>query len=109
MLADSFLAVDRDDPRVASEALTGRIPARNFSGAALFSNEASRIVDPYGLADWPEALELLRTGGPREIIHRVRAAEADGWPGSTQGSGTTPPDDATVAHCRLRRADRPGL
>jgi hypothetical protein len=89
--------IAKDDPRAAEEALTGSIPACNLSGAALLSNGASRIVEPYGLADWPEVLELLRTGGPREIIRRIRAAEADRWRGAP-ASETPPPDDATVAY-----------
>jgi hypothetical protein len=69
--------VAKDDPRAADEAV-----------AALFSNGASRIVDRFGLADWPQVMTLLDTAGPTEVIRRVREAE-----------GGEDHDDATVAHC----------
>ena len=53
---------------------------------------ASRIVNPYGLTDWPGVLELLRASGPAGVITRVRQAEA-------QAPDAQVPDDATVAHC----------
>lgn len=96
--------IAKDDPRVASEALTGSVPARNLAGAALLSNGASRIVDPYGLAEWPEVLNLLRTSAPSEIISQVRKTEADHSRGGPLDP--TPPDDATVAYCRQRRAGK---
>ena len=49
-------------------------------------------MDPYGLADWPTALHLMRTKGPEEVVRRVREVE----------SGAHGSDDATVAFCDLR-------
>lgn len=71
-----------------------------LSSAALLSNGASRIVDPYRLAEWPAALALLRNGGPDQFLRRIREAVAQG--GAT-GSlpGFVSPDDATVAYCDL--------
>jgi hypothetical protein len=95
--------IAKDDPAVANEAVTGSRPLSGLDGFALLSNGASRIVSPYRLADWPGVLELLGTGGPAEILRRVRAAEA-GRPGGPD-AGT--PDDATVAHCtQLPSQDR---
>src|SRR5215475_9737283 len=51
--------VAKDDPRAAAEAVTGSLPLRELTGAALLSNGASRIVSPYGLTDWPGVLSLL--------------------------------------------------
>jgi Protein phosphatase 2C len=81
--------IAKDDPRVASEAVTGTLS--DVHGFALLSNGASRIVEPYGLTDWPGMLALLGAGGPGEVIRRVRDAEA--------GFAAPAPDDATVAHC----------
>jgi hypothetical protein len=81
------------------EAVTGSLSVRDISGAALLSNGASRIVDSYGLAAWPDVLDVLRGRGPSEIIRRVRQAEADDSPGGRRPDAT-PPDDATVAYCR---------
>ncbi|MEH1012096.1 hypothetical protein V6U90_03070 [Micromonospora sp. CPCC 206060] len=82
--------VAKDDPGAASEAITGSCRISDLSGAVLLSNGASRIVDRFGLVDWPGALALLRAHGPAAIIRRVRQAEA---------SSAADPDDATIAHC----------
>ncbi len=88
--------VAKDDPRAAAEALTGSCPLPDLTGAALLSNGASRLVDLFHLAGWPEVLATLATSGPAEIIHRVRQAEAH---------QPVPPDDATIAHCTALTED----
>jgi hypothetical protein len=91
--------IAKDDPFAAQEAVTGSRPLPDVDSVALLSNGASRIVDPYGVTDWPGVLELLDAGGPAEIIRRVRQAEAR----SPEGPDVSTADDATVAHCRLPR------
>jgi hypothetical protein len=80
------------------QAVTGSVPRGQLNGAALLSNGARRVVDPYRLAEWPAVLDLMRTKGPDEILRRVRRAESEA--GAT---GPIPeirsPDDATVAYC----------
>ncbi|MGH3347884.1 MAG: hypothetical protein ACRDO4_12980 [Nocardioides sp.] len=85
----------KDDPHAASEAVTGSTPLDSLTGAAVLSNGASRIVDPYRLAAWPDVLGLLRTKGPDEIVRRVRAAEASAGPST---SDSYSPDDVSVAY-----------
>ncbi|MGH3678906.1 MAG: hypothetical protein ACRDT2_01045 [Natronosporangium sp.] len=80
----------KDDPRAADEAVTGSRPIAELTGAVLLSNGASRIVDRFGLADWPGVMAILASSGPAEVIHRVRQAEA---------RHAVPADDATIAHC----------
>lgn len=82
--------IAKDDPEAAARAVTGSVPLDQLSGVALLSNGASRIVDPYRLADWPEALGLIRTNGPDEILRQVRKADRQ---------TDREPDDATVAYC----------
>jgi hypothetical protein len=108
--------VAKDDPRAADEAITGSLPLTEVSGAVLLSNGASRIVDRFGLTDWPGVLAMLASDGPApdgpapdgpaisdgpalggpasggaaEVIRRVRQAEA---------RHGVAPDDATIAHC----------
>jgi hypothetical protein len=94
--------IAKDDPRAAQEAVTGSLPLADLAGVALLSNGASRIVNPYGLTDWTGVLELLGTGGPAEIIRRVRQAEAH----PPAGADARVPDDATVAHCTELASDR---
>ncbi len=89
--------VAKDSPRAAAEGVTGSRPVADLAGVALLSNGASRIVDPYGLADWPGVLAVLRESGPAEIIRRVRQAEADGTS-----------DDATLVYCTQLGPPRQG-
>jgi hypothetical protein len=90
--------IAKDDPAAAAQALTGSEPLSDLAGAALLSNGASRIVDPYGLADWPAVLNLLRARGPAEIIRLVREAESGRSPRGRE-PGLKDPDDATAAYC----------
>ena len=87
--------IAKDDPNAAKEAVTGSRSLDDLASVALLSNGASRIVNPYGLTDWPRVLKLLGADGPSEIIRRVRQAEA----GRSAGPDGPVPDDATVAHC----------
>jgi hypothetical protein len=93
--------IAKEDPHAATHAVTGSISRASIVGAALLSNGASRIVDPYGLATWSAVLELLRTSGPAEIIAQVRAAEIAA-PSADNQPDVGPPDDATVAYCEVR-------
>jgi hypothetical protein len=82
--------VAKEDPRAAAEAVIGDCPSSELTGAVLLSNGASRIVDRFRLADWPEILATLASTGPDAIIHRVRQAEA---------RQAVAADDATLAYC----------
>jgi hypothetical protein len=84
--------IAKDDPRAAEEAVTGSCPLPGLTSAALLTNGASRIVDPYALTSWSGMLELLAATGPAEVIRRVRHAEA-------ADPGAKVADDATVARC----------
>jgi hypothetical protein len=84
--------IAKDDAEAAGQAVAGSIPLEQLDGVALLTNGASRIVDPYGLADWPAVLGLLRMNGPDEILRRIRETETE----------AQRPDDATVAFCDLR-------
>ena len=82
--------VAKDDPRAADEAITGSCAISELTSAVLLSNGASRIVDRFGLTDWPGVLAILASSGPTEIIHRVRQAET---------RHAVAADDATITHC----------
>jgi len=90
--------IAKDDPGVASEAVTGSIALSRLDGAAVLSNGASRFVDPYRLGEWRDVVALLRTKSPDEVVRRVRAAEASAGPSA---SDTYSPDDASLAYCHL--------
>lgn len=82
--------VAKDDPRAAVEAITGSCAVSELSSAVLLSNGASRIVDRFQMARWPEVLEILKSSGPATIIRRVRQEEA---------RRAVLADDATIMHC----------
>jgi hypothetical protein len=101
--------IAKDDPHAATQAVTGSVTLKQLNGAALLSNGASRVVDPYRLAEWPAVLDLMRTKGPDEILRRVREAETE-----ARVTGSIPdirlPDDATVAYCEpAERSAHPRL
>jgi hypothetical protein len=85
--------VANDDARAADEAITGRCPISELTGAVLLSNGASRIVDRFRLADWPGVMAVLPSSRPADIIRRVRQSEA---------RHAVAANDATIAH----RTDR---
>ncbi|GIF70973.1 protein phosphatase 2C domain-containing protein [Asanoa siamensis] len=89
--------VAADNPSAAAEALTGSVPVREMTSAALLSDGASRIADRFHLADWSEVLRLLSTDGPTEVINRVRDAERKDPDGKQWPRGKTH-DDATIAY-----------
>jgi hypothetical protein len=86
--------IAKDAPDVAQQAVTGSRPLDGLAGAALLSNGAARIVSTYSVTDWAGVRAMLATGGPAEVIRRVRQAEARTPP----APGARLPDDATVLH-----------
>lgn len=88
--------VAASDPSVVGHALTGEIPIKTIHRAVLLTDGAARAVIPFRIYDWPGLLSAVTTGGPKELIKQVRAAE------DADASGIRQPpnkihDDATVA------------
>ncbi|GAA2914070.1 integrase [Streptomyces mexicanus] len=88
------------DPQAAEHALTGTVPLDSLASATLLSDGATRLVDRFELADWEEALAVLSSCGPDELIRRVREAE-DGDPHGRHWPRGKAHDDATVLHWTL--------
>jgi hypothetical protein len=86
--------IAKDDPRAAAESVTGSRSLGDLRSGAVLSNGASRVVDPYGLTDWPGMMATLGARGPAEVIRQVRQAES-------ANAGAWSPDDATIAHLVL--------
>ncbi|HEY3561792.1 MAG TPA: hypothetical protein VGL05_30210 [Kribbella sp.] len=82
------------DPRAASHALTGDVA--DVTRIAILTDGAAR-AQTFGLLSWQEVLDTLNAEGPRQLINRVREAEAsdpDGrrWPRNKKS------DDATAVY-----------
>lgn len=89
-------------PAAADEAVTGSVALDQVSAVALLSDGASRLVDRFGLADWPRLLDILAIDGPAALIRQVRAAEANDPHGKRWPRGKIR-DDATAAYCSSLR------
>jgi hypothetical protein len=85
------------DPDVVGHAVTWSVARGELRRAAVLSDGAARVVDPFGALDWKAALDVLAAQGPDELIRRVREIEgtdplAERWPRNKIS------DDATVAY-----------
>jgi hypothetical protein len=88
------------DPAAAQHALADTVPRGGLRRAAVLSDGATRLVDRFGLLDWPSFLELLAEQGPDAIIQQARAAEASDPDGRRWPRGKRH-DDASAAFCHL--------
>jgi hypothetical protein len=88
------------DPAAARNALTGTVARDGLRRAAVLSDGATRLVDRFGLLDWPRYLDVLAEQGPDAIIAQVRAAE-DSDPDGQRWPRGKRHDDASAAYCRL--------
>ena len=88
------------DPAAAHHALTDTVARDGLRRAAVLSDGATRLVDRFGLLDWPSFMDILAEQGPDAIIQRVRTAEASDPDGQRWPRGKRH-DDATAAYCHL--------
>ncbi|MDX2889481.1 integrase, partial [Streptomyces scabiei] len=84
----------------AEHSLTGAVPLEALTSVTLLSDGATRLVDRFELTDWQEALSVLDSSGPDELIRRVREAEAGDPEGRRWPRGKAR-DDATALHWAL--------
>ncbi|MGH3344753.1 MAG: integrase [Carbonactinosporaceae bacterium] len=90
--------VAANDPAAAGQAVMGTVDRAEVKTAALLSDGASRLVDNFGLASWPDTLATLASAGPDDLVRQVRAAELEDQEGYRWPRAEIH-DDATVAHC----------
>jgi Protein phosphatase 2C len=88
------------DPAAAQHALTDTVARDGLQRAAVLSDGATRLVDRFGLVDWPSFLTILAEQGPEAIIAQVRAAEHSDPDGQRWPRGKRH-DDASAALCHL--------
>lgn len=83
------------NPLAVDHAVIGTRSASAVDRAAVLTDGAARIVNPFGACDWRTTLDLLESGGPERLIHEVRRLEhsdptGDRWPRNKTS------DDATA-------------
>jgi hypothetical protein len=88
------------DPDAAQHALSNTVARDGLGRAAVLSDGAARLVDRFGLLDWPRFLDVLAEQGPDAIIAQVRAAE-DSDPDGRRWPRGKRHDDASAAFCHL--------
>jgi hypothetical protein len=88
------------EPEAAQHAIAGSVPRAQVRVVALLSDGASRLVDRFGLATWEDALKILESLGPSELLRQVRDAENSDPTGLRWPRGKAF-DDATVACCSV--------
>jgi hypothetical protein len=82
--------------------LTDTVAHDGLQQAAVLSDGATRLVDRFGLLEWPSFLDVLAEQGPDAIIQQVRAAEASDPDGRRWPRGKRH-DDASAAGVSGRR------
>jgi Protein phosphatase 2C len=90
------------DPAAAQHAFTDTVPRGGLQRAAVLSDGATRMVDRFGLLDWPSFLDVLGEQGPDAIIEQVRAAE-DSDPDGRRWPRGKRHDDASAVYLALHR------
>ncbi|WP_027936310.1 hypothetical protein [Amycolatopsis sp. ATCC 39116] len=88
------------DPTVVDHAIAGEFRTDDLRQFALLSDGAARLVTGFGFISWDQALDLLATAGPAELINRTRAAE-EADPLGERYPRNKKSDDATVVYARI--------
>jgi hypothetical protein len=84
-------------PEAADYAITGSVPLTDLRRAALLSDGAAQLVEPFQITDWLGFLDILNKRGPRQLIGQISEAEASG-PDGQRWPRHKPHDDATIAY-----------
>lgn len=86
------------NPEAAYQGIAGKVSQSDFVSGAVLTDGASRLVDRFEQASWPEALNILGSNGPGHLIDLVRKAEATDPNGKRWPRGKVH-DDAAAAYC----------
>lgn len=82
--------------------MTDTVPRDGLQRGAVLSDGATRLVDRFGLLEWPSFLDVMAEQGPDAIIQQVRAAAASDPDGRRWPRGKRH-DDASAAGVSGRR------
>jgi hypothetical protein len=89
-------------PDAASHALVGQVPLDDLHRAAVLTDRAARLAEPFHITDWNGLLDILSDSGPRQLLRQLRQAEASD-PHGQRWPRHKPRDDATVAYLTSHR------
>jgi hypothetical protein len=89
-------------PEAADHAITGSVPLTDLRRAAVLTDGAAQLVEPFRITDWPGFLDILNQRGPRQLIHQIRETEASD-PHGQRWPRHKPHDDATIAYLTHHR------
>jgi hypothetical protein len=97
-----WVAAER--PEAAYRAIDGSVSAAGVRRALLASDGATRLVDVFGVVDWPGALDLIEHQGLDAYVARTRAVEkADvARPSGSRVNRGKSHDDATLVFLTRR-------
>jgi hypothetical protein len=84
-------------PEAADHAIVGSIDVADVRRAAVLTDGAARLVEPFHITDWNGLLDILSEAGPRQLLRRVRRTETSD-PDARRWPRYKPSDDATVAY-----------
>jgi hypothetical protein len=92
-------------PEAAEHAIAGSIKLSDVRRAAVLTDGAARLVEPFHVIDWNGLLDILTSDGPRQLLRQLRRVEASDpearrWPRYKRS------DDATVAYLTHTQARR---
>jgi len=90
-------------PEAAEHAIVGSIAIADVQRAAVLTDGAARLVEPFHVTDWNGLLDILSTEGPRQLLRQLRRVEASD-PEGRRWPRYKPRDDATVAYLTARDA-----
>jgi hypothetical protein len=94
------------DPDAAQHALTGHFDAGDVTRAAVLTDGAARLTEPFEVMSWPELVDVLATGSGSDLISRTRSVEGTDPRGEKWPRYKTS-DDAAVAYCEIAGTRQP--
>jgi hypothetical protein len=92
-------------PEAAEHAIAGSIKLSDVRRAAVLTDGAARLVEPFRATDWNGLLDILTSDGPRQLLRQLRRIEASD-PHARRWPRYKLSDDATVAYLTHTQASR---
>jgi hypothetical protein len=82
-------------PEAADHAVTGSVELERLTRVGLLSDGAARLVEMFGVTDWPDFLDRVGAQGTQAVISQVRELE-ESDPVGRRWPRNKARDDATI-------------